>query len=567
MTRWKWMCLRAAGAARKIVEKDQGYILGMFLFNGGSILWTLCRAEQYMVMLLDSVFLLAVLTMWTILVESIPLRWLRRIFFWGAFLLSALFWGMELFSIYHYQALVGAGIITAILETNSREAVEFLRMYVGWQVPAISFLGLLLGWSAWYWIFSKPLPLQRRWQRRLLFSGLLLGFAAGVELFFVYRPFILDNSLDIPALQVVTAGRMAAYDIGAYKDIDQKMPADVEILQDASDTPNIVFVLGEATNRGHMHLYGYALENTPNLDELQQKGEIVVFRDCISPYATTVGALRELFTFHDAESVQPWYSYHNLIDVMRAAGYKTYWLSNQESSGIWGNVAQLFARRSQVHEFTRMRESHEDFGALDEELFPMIDRARQQSGNKNFFVLHLMGGHSLYYMRFPYSFSRFTAADIARNLPEEKRTVLAQYANAIYYNDYIVSGIFDKFRDTEALVIYLPDHGETIYDDGSNFAGHVEENPNHYMLEVPMIIWASASYKERHPEKWAAIQAAADRPYMTDDMIHTILDLAGIQTAESDLTRSIVSGNFAAGRVRMVQGRDYDTDIRLQAAH
>lgn len=54
-----------------------------------------------------------------------------------------------------------------------------------------------------------------------------------------------------------------------------------------------------------------------------------------------------------------------------------------------------------------------------------------------------MGGHSLYYMRFPYIFSRFSQQDITGEYTEEQRTEIAQYANALFYNDYIVSGIID----------------------------------------------------------------------------------------------------------------------------
>ena len=85
--------------------------------------------------------------------------------------------------------------------------------------------------------------------------------------------------------------------------------------------------------------------------------------------------LRKLLTFADMDSSKPWYAYNNMIDTMKAAGYRTYWLSNQESSGIWGNVAQLFAGRSDYSRFTRLRESHEDSGIYDEALFPLVDEA------------------------------------------------------------------------------------------------------------------------------------------------------------------------------------------------
>lgn len=142
-----------------------------------------------------------------------------------------------------------------------------------------------------------------------------------------------------------------------------------------------------------MSLYGYYLPNTPKLEELQEKGEIAVYTDVVSPHSNTIPVLQKLFTFSHNESDKPWYKYNNLIDIMNAAGYKTYWLSNQESSGIWGNVAQYYGERSSVHRYTRLRESREDEGILDEELFPLIDDAIADMGDgKSFIVAHLMGG-------------------------------------------------------------------------------------------------------------------------------------------------------------------------------
>lgn len=558
--------LRGVALARQTVEKNMGFILILFILNYFTIFWSnyhMYQFSQLPVVLLDGVFLFVGIVVYTILLGWIPVRGLRRGLFYLSFILCAVLGIMEIFSIYNYKALVGAGIITALLQTNVHEAREFLEMYVGWKGAAgVLSLAVVLFVLRRY-LFAGKLPfIRKRWQVRLLFLLVLAGAGAGGMIWHSYHSFVVNDSLDIPALRVYSAAQTAMQNIGAYEDLDEQMEASVELTENKSDIPQVVFILGEATNRNRLHLYGYELENTPNLDELKKKQEIAVFTDCISPHAITVASLRELFTFHDAESDQEWYRYNNLIDVMKTAGYKTHWLSNQESSGIWGNVALLFAKRSQVHEFTRMRESHEDVGAYDEELFPLADRAIAQAGVKNFYVFHLMGGHSLYYMRFPYVFSKFSKDDIHQDISEEKRTEIAQYANAIYYNDYIVSGIIDKFRDTDALVIYLPDHGETIYDDGSNFAGHVEENPNHYTLEVPMVIWASEKFKTRYPEKWAAIRAAVDRPYMTDDMIHTILDLADIRTPEFNPAKSLVNPAFDAARVRMVQGKDYDTEIR-----
>lgn len=55
-------------------------------------------------------------------------------------------------------------------------------------------------------------------------------------------------------------------------------------------------------------------------------------------------------------------------------------------------------------------------------------------------------------------------------------------------------------------------------------SGHIEENPTHHMIEIPVIMWASEKFRAKYPEKWEQIKKAADRPYMTDDMIHTVMD-------------------------------------------
>lgn len=569
--RLKACILRLWARMQQAVESGTGLIIGLFGLNFFTIAWQnihLYKGGQLDVLGVDALFLLAAVTLLVALLGSIPVQKVRRGLAVLVLGVSAMLAALECFSIYHYDALVGAGIITAVLQTNGQEAGEFLRMYVGWSGLGI----VLLFLGVWSILHRYPLKLRlsllsRHWRNRALPLFLLAGGVAGICLWQFYHSFVINDSLDIPAVRVARAMDTSVRNIRAFEELRQQAAADVTLTANGSDVPYVVFILGESTNRERMHLYGYPLENTPNLDELAAKGEIAVFRDTIAPQGATVAVLRELMTFNDAESDKEWYEYNNLIDVMKAAGYRTYWLSNQESSGIWGNVGQLFAERSDVRRYTQLRESHEEGGRLDEELFPLVDEALQQPAAKNFYVLHLMGAHSLYYLRFPYIFTKFSLDDIPapqNDLSEEKRTEIAQYENALFYNDFVVSSLMGKFQDKEALVIYLPDHGETIYDNGSNFAGHVEENPNRQQLEVPLVFWASPAYRQKHPEKWQAICAAVNRPYMTDDMIHTLLDILDIRTPEFNPAKSVINPAFAADRKRMVRGRDYDADMKTK---
>ena len=566
---WKKSLLHGFGRVQQAVERNIGIIFGLFFLNYFTILWMnihMYRMERLAVVLIDGVFLLVGTGVYVVLLDLVPVGALRRFLLAASFFISGLLGGLELFSICNYQALVGAGIVTAVLQTNPSEAGEFLGRYVGWKGALLILFGAAAFWFGYCRLTGLRFSMmRRRWQNRLLPVAFLAGILAAGVLWNHYHSFVLNDSLDIPAVQIQRAVDRSLDDIEAYKRLDEEMEQSVELTANEGDIPYVVFILGESTYRGRMHLYGYDLENTPHLDEMERNGELAVFRDTISPQSATVAVLKELFTFHDAESDKEWYQYNNLMDVLSAAGYKTFWLSNQESSGIWGNVAQLYANRCTKKAYTSLRESREDHGRLDEELLPLLDAALAEPGEKNFYVLHLMGGHGLYYMRFPYLFTKFTAEDIhgeQAELSEEKRTELAQYANALFYNDDVVSSIIDRFRGKNAIVIYLPDHGETIYDDGSNFSGHVEENPNRYTVEVPLVFWASEAFRDRYPEKWAAITSAVSRPYMTDDMIHPLLDLMDIRTSEYDASKSVINESFDRQRKRVIQGRDYDASMR-----
>lgn len=52
---------------------------------------------------------------------------------------------------------------------------------------------------------------------------------------------------------------------------------------------------------------------------------------------------------------------------------------------------------------------------------------------------------------------------------------------------------------------------------------------------------------------------------MTDDLIHTLLDIAGIETEGFDETRSVINQNYNSKRKRMVGGSEgVDYDVKLK---
>ena len=471
----------------QLLQRQGGFYLAFFIFNCLPMCCYMVMKKNGEAMCSFAGFMLLINLLLVFLLDKLPDRpqkWLKNILlvvFFVPFVIEGVV-------VYNYTALIGVGVVASLLETNLKEAGEFITMYAGPQeiarvIALLCILALLALNKPW-----RKLHFDAVGKKVLTSCLLAVSLIYTVMLFSLHIDVLWDTMF--PMQRLVLSSKTAFENIQAYRELSAKLDTDIQLTRNDGKIKNVVFILGESTNRNHMHLYGYYLPNTPNLDDMANRGEISVFRDVVSPHSTTIAVLSKLFTFCHNESDKPWYEYNNLIDIMNSAGYKTHC------------------------------------------------------------------------NRFPYIFTKFTKDDIQLDVNEAQKEVIAQYDDALYYNDYIVSGIIGKYRELQedSIVIYVPDHGEAVYDEGG-FTGHIEENPSRHMIEIPVIIWASDKFKELHPEKWAAIQQAVNRPYMTDDMIHTVLDIVDIQTSDYDATRSIINPNFDATRPRIFDNKDYDREI------
>lgn len=554
----KTNAIKVLHAIQNMTKENFWFIFVLFLLNFTTMAWSLYKENKVDVMISYGFSLFFATFAITALLQILYKPILKKIVKVVLLAITGTVFVIEFFAMYNYNILIGVGIINSILETNYNEAVEFISMYVKWQeiVGVVSLILISLHLKKHH---LDKIKLNDTIFGRTMLCVLVVSLFYTVRTGIVYTEFILEDKV-LPVQRAYASAQVAFKNIEAYQTLSEKINKDIVLTENNSKIKNVVFILGESANRNHMGLYGYNLPTTPNLQKMKDNGEIYAYNNVISPHSTTVAVLSKLFTFCDYESDKEWYEYNNLIDVMNQAGYKTFWLSNQETSGIWGNVAQLFAHHSEKYEFTRVRDSREDYGTLDEELLPLIDNALKERAEKNFFVIHLMGAHGAYYNRYPYAFAKFNEKDINMDIDDAKKLVVAQYDNALYYNDHIVKEIINRFQDDETLVVYISDHGEAVYDE-NGFAGHIEENPTRHMIEVPLIFWGSDKLKAKYPEKMLEIQSGVNRPYMSDDMIHTILDLTDIKTPEFDPTRSIVNDAFNTLRKRIFKEKDYDQEI------
>lgn len=240
---------------------------------------------------------------------------------------------------------------------------------------------------------------------------------------------------------------------------------------------------------------------------------------------------------------------------MKAAGYHTAWLSNQEVTGIYGNVPRAYADRCNEKSFTTIHDTETTVYEYDEKILPLLDAfLSKNSSEKNFYVLHLLGTHLNYRARYPAEFEIFKAADEPATEPLH-RDYQAAYDNAVLYNDFVINEIIKRFEDKDAVIIYMSDHGEDVLEDGLHLGHYPFGGARQF--EIPMVIWLSEAFKANHPDIERRIRDAKDLPFMTDDMIHALLDLMSIETEDFDSRRSLFSKDFDATRKRIYQGREY----------
>lgn len=324
--------------------------------------------------------------------------------------------------------------------------------------------------------------------------------------------------------------------------------------------PNVVLIIGESVNRNYMQIYGYDKPNTPIFDDLVRSDNAIVFTDTISPNVSTNLSLQKVLNFSSYETQKPWYDSLNVVDLMRLGGYRSTWISNQrELNSMSFPISRYVAARADSMHFV----SRDVINAklIDEEILPLLDNEISLGGDLRFYIIHLNGSHVKYVLRYPHKFDKFSkndmythaAKDIKHTQNESKTT--AEYLNSIFYTDWVLGEIYHRFENKNTIIIYLSDHAESVYDYNGIF-GHGFVSP--YVLEIPLVFLASDKFKTMYPDIWERLKIAKDKPFMSDDLIHTIADLVGIKVSEFNPVKSLLNKDFDITRKRIINDTDYD---------
>lgn len=517
-------------------------------------------------------------------------RWVRRT-------IAALYVVLLLSEVYlalGYGGMINPQMIGLVLQTNERESEEFLSLLfssaVFWKsilltAAIILVAGVLLPYALRKAKNSLPhLAHDRRFQiGKKAFLGVLLIVlvSSGVrQLNYYLRCVAMSMSENVHgileySIKSVTPWIRIYYSFACHKLYSKEMPMLEETLRHVKvescsfKSPVILLVIGESYSKHFCPVYNRkALPATPRTCQRVRQGDIVAFDDVVTPYNMTAEFFKQSFSLASVGSERPWTDYSTFPAVFKKAGYEVDFISNQfikerNNNGAHDQVGGAIFNYGKLSDmqFTMRNAALTEF---DGGLISQIPLSSVSSGRPTLVIVHLLGQHFHYEMRHPKWHTPFSISDIP-TCPggEEGREARMHYTNAVHYNDSVVNAIFDLFEPYETIGIYLSDHGEEVYDYRSFYCRSQEPQITvpvaKYQYEVPFFIYMSHRYQEAHPDVVDRVRKACHLPFMTDDLSHLLIDMAGIDCEDFDRTKSPVSSSYNASRKRLLWGRtDYD---------
>jgi len=494
----------------------------------------------------------------------------------------------------------GQGISThhlgILAETSPQEALEFLGQKV-WTMLAV-----MVGVAVW-WVLSFRAARQTReldWHdasRWLALSSLsiLAGVAAyGYEFGVTAAPGVAtatasaaasDDEEEIPASQAAIAGAgllklpapalpywarvpvepksfaeswpfgLVARGYDFYKErrylaeLDERSASFTfkARQQNGGQQPEIVImVLGESARYDRWSLNGYSRDTNPLL---RKESNLVPLADVVTAVSATRLSVPVIISRKPArQSLKDGFSEKSFLTAYKEAGFKTWWLSNQISFGQYDTPVSVFAKEADVIQFLNLGgfTNHSNY---DDVLFEPLKRALADPAPKKLVVLHSLGSHWNYSQRHPQAFDKWQPSLFGIDKPVYTDTKIKpqlnnSYDNSVLYTDWFLSEVIGMLKGTSQLssMVYVADHGQTLYDGSCKLAFHGHNTQHEF--HVPAFMWYSEQYRERYPNKVAALHRNRKARLATENFFHTMLDVADIRYPDERLEWSFVNRKF-----------------------
>lgn len=387
------------------------------------------------------------------------------------------------FCVYH-TPFVAADML-AIIQTNASEARQFIEGQIGLLplllgvILTVSFAGMfayLIKLST-HTKAKKSNAVNDNQKRKLLCAvivlvcGYLICYWGGKS--YPYNEYRMAQSYVSVVQRAQKEHGEAVKKLELLHGTNQTLPKQLP--------GTVIFIIGESENRDHMSAFNpsYPAETTPWLSQMAKDKHFTLLANGYSNYPQTTPSLSMVLTSVNQYNHKKLDDSYNIVDIAKAAGYDTWWLSNQSKMGDGTTAAGLIASWTDHHMWT-------DHPMGDDmEVLKLLEQVPKE-GN-HFIIIHLGGSHLRYKERIPQDFE---GIHIAGN-PDRTN----EYDSTVLYTDKVLQAIFDYAEKNLNLqaAIYTSDHGEDmIYSHG---AGKFTFS----MVRIPVFFYLSDEYEKKYP--------------------------------------------------------------------
>ena len=506
---------------------------------------------------------------------------------------------IDMFCYVRFESTLTPTMLMLFFETTGQETKEFLNSYVGWDlltsktgwIILIAFLHILWSIFSTWWKRRNQRMGLRLSPSVVLYSQSIMGVVAlGLFVYCATECFpnkqamgrlMSKSNLGEVEHELTTKGCANLYlpihrmvfslyaNRLASQQITQLMAATEKVQVDSCSfrSPQIVLIIGESFNKYRSQLYGYDKPTTPRQLKRMQDSTLIAFTDVVAPWNLTSFVFKHVFSLHAIGDEGDWCDVPMFPEVFRKAGYHVTFITNQflpkAGEAVYDFSGGFFLNHPQLSEQlfdTRNSRLHR----YDEGVLQDYDALKEHDAHQ-LTIFHLMGQHVDYRGRFPVETRRkFTPADYPdKKLAPKRLQINADYDNAVLYNDSIVDEIIRRFEHQNAIVIYMPDHGEECFNSmdyfGRNHSATIDYRLAREEFEIPFWIWASEKYRQTHPYGWEAVKRYCHRPYMTDLLPHTLMFLGGIHTKDYRKEYDVLNNAYNEKRPRLLKNQvDYN---------
>ena len=449
---------------------------------------------------------------------------------------------IEILLLLPYVANIGYGVLEhdsitassliAIYQTNYVETLEFLKATAPLYSYAIGIIALVALYGILYISSSKikvDLVILSRKQMVILivalFGAIFLGNKTLHDAYF--SRIVLESREYLRSVENFNAYRFT--EDGKVKQIEAKA-------SDGSAETYLV-VIGESQNRKHMSAYGYERNTTPWLKAQVNNDNFVLMENGYACNTLTMLAVSQALTEKSQYNHKPLEQSYSLIDIAKAAGFKTYWISNQAQYGSYNTPITLIA--DTADEKIWLNSDSSASSSYDEKV---LDALKTIKGNeKRIVFVHLFGNHWEYQYRYPNEkYGKYNNQQFPSKVANLQK--LNEYDNSIYYNDAVMKSIFDYAKSNWNLssMVYFSDHGEAVKSNNKHIPSKYEDD----MGTIPVYFYFSDEYVLKN-QLIVQNTKAHRKTYFTNDMLYNaLLDIWRIKTTYYEEKEDFLSSKY-----------------------